>query len=99
VFEALSLERYLDAVVSADEVGRGKPDPALFLEAARRLGCAPARCVVVEDAPAGLEAARRAGMPAIGVLSSHHLALEADLVVSSLDALPPSAFDRLLARG
>ena len=99
VFEALSLERYLDAVVSADEVGRGKPDPAIFLEAARRLGCAPARCVVVEDAPAGLEAARRAGMPAIGVLSSHHLALEADLVVSSLDALPPSAFDRLLVRG
>jgi beta-phosphoglucomutase len=98
-FEALSLERYLDAVVSADEVGRGKPDPAIFLEAARRLGCAPGRCVVVEDAPAGLEAARRAGMPSIGVLSSHHLSLEADLVVPSLDALPPLAFDRLLARG
>jgi beta-phosphoglucomutase len=97
-FEVLSLGRYLDAVVSADEVGRGKPDPAIFLEAARRLGCPPGRCVVVEDAPAGLEAARRAGMPAIGVLSSHHPALEADLVVPSLDALPATAFERLLAR-
>jgi len=96
-FEALGLERYLDAVVSADEVGRGKPDPAIFLEAARRLGCAPARCVVVEDAPAGLEAARRAGIPSIGVLSSHHSLLKADLVVPSLDALSPTAFDRLLA--
>jgi beta-phosphoglucomutase len=99
VFEAIGLERYLDAVVSADEVGRGKPDPALFLEAARQLALPPERCVVVEDAPAGLEAARRAGMPAIGVLSSHHAVLEADLVVPSLEALPPRAFDALVARG
>lgn len=98
VFGVLGLERFLDAVVSADEVGRGKPDPAVFLEAARRLGLAPGRCVVVEDAPAGLEAARRGGMPAIGILSSHHPALEADLVVPSLDALPTGAFEALLAR-
>jgi HAD superfamily hydrolase (TIGR01509 family) len=98
-FEALGLERFLDAVVSADEVGRGKPDPAIFLEAARRLGLAPGRCVVVEDAPAGLEAARRAGMPSIGVLSVHHRTLEARLVVSSLESLPEGAFDDLLAPG
>ncbi len=98
VFEALALGRFLDAVVSADEVGRGKPDPAIFLEAARRLGLAPARCVVVEDAPAGLEAARRAGMASIGILSSHHPTLQADLVVASLDRLPPDAFSGLVAR-
>ena len=98
VFEALALGRFLDAVVSADEVGRGKPDPAIFLEAARRLGLAPARCVVVEDAPAGLEAARRAGMASIGVLSTHHPALQADVVVASLDQLAPNAFSELLAR-
>jgi len=57
------------------------------------------RCVVVEDAPAGLEAARRAGMPSIGVLSPHHPRLEADLTVPCLEALPPRAFDGLLARG
>ncbi len=98
VFEALALGRFLDAVVSADEVGRGKPDPAIFLEAARRLDLAPARCVVVEDAPAGLEAARRAGMASIGVLSAHHPTLRADVVVASLERLPPDAFSALLAR-
>jgi beta-phosphoglucomutase len=98
VFDVLSLERFLDAVVSADEVGRGKPDPAIFLEAARRLGLAPGRCVVVEDAPAGLEAARRAGMPSIGVLSDHHPALEADVVAPSLDALPAGAFEALVGK-
>jgi beta-phosphoglucomutase len=97
VFAALALEQSLDAVVSADDVGRGKPDTAVFLEAARRLGLAPGRCIVVEDAPAGLEAARRAGMASIGVLSSHHSALEADLVVASLDQLPPGAFSTLLS--
>jgi beta-phosphoglucomutase len=98
VFRFLRLERFLDAVVSADEVGRGKPDPAVFLEAARRLGLAPERCVVVEDAPAGLEGARRAGMASVGVLSDHHPALEADVVVPSLDAIRPGTFEALLAR-
>ncbi len=96
VLEILELGSYLDVVVSADDVGRGKPDPAIFLAAAQRLGLPPARCVVVEDAPAGLEAARRAGMRAIGVLSSHHTELSADLVVPSLEAVPEDAFEALL---
>lgn len=95
--EVLGLRRFLDAVVGADEVGRGKPDPAIFLEAARRLGIPSSRCVVVEDAPAGVEGARRAGMKSIGVLSDHHAELQADLVVASLDRLPPTAFTELLA--
>jgi len=98
VFESIApLGRYLDMVVSADEVGRGKPDPAIFLEAARRLSLPPGRCVVVEDAPAGLEGARRAGMRSIGVLSEHHPRLEADVVVPSLEALGADAFEVLLA--
>jgi beta-phosphoglucomutase len=99
VREVLSLDLWLDVVVSADEVGRGKPDPAIFLEAARRLGLQPRRCVVVEDAPAGLEGARRAGMRSIGVLSPHHARLEADLVVPALDRLPARAFESLLGEG
>jgi HAD superfamily hydrolase (TIGR01509 family) len=95
-FEALRLDRFLRTVVSADEVARGKPDPSIFLEAARRLGLPPDRCVVVEDAPAGIEGARRAGMRSIGVLSEHHPRLDADLVVPSLEALPEGAFDALL---
>ena len=98
-FESLApLGRYLDTVVSADEVGRGKPDPAIFLEAARRISLPPGRCIVVEDAPAGLEGARRAGMRSIGVLSEHHTRLQADIVVPSLEALEADAFEVLLAR-
>jgi HAD superfamily hydrolase (TIGR01509 family) len=52
----------VDAIASGDEVERGKPDPALFLLTAERLGIAPEHCVVVEDSRFGLEAARRAGM-------------------------------------
>jgi beta-phosphoglucomutase len=96
VLAVLDLGRYLQAVVSADEVGRGKPDPALFLESARRIGVPRQRCIVVEDAPAGLEGARRACMHTIGVLSHHHRQLSADLVVSSLEELPPDAFMLLL---
>jgi beta-phosphoglucomutase len=94
--EPLGLRNYFDAVVSAEEVGRGKPDPLVFLTAAERIGVAPSRCVVVEDAPAGLEGARRAGMAAIGVLSGHFAALEADVVVPSLVDLHEDDFVRLL---
>ncbi|WP_310389889.1 HAD family phosphatase [Roseateles sp.] len=59
------------AIVGGDEGLPGKPEPAIFLEAARRLGIAPAHCVVFEDAPFGIEAARRAGMRAVALCSSH----------------------------
>ncbi|MCJ0762221.1 HAD family hydrolase [Variovorax terrae] len=58
-------------VVGGDEGLPGKPEPAIFLEAARRLGAAPRHCIVFEDAPFGIEAARRAGMQAVAVCSSH----------------------------
>ncbi|MDH4449467.1 MAG: HAD family phosphatase [Rhodoferax sp.] len=57
--------------VGGDEGLPGKPEPAIFLEAARRMGVAPERCIVFEDAPLGIEAARRAGMRAVGIASSH----------------------------
>jgi len=66
---ALGLQHDFDAVVGADDVVRGKPEPDIFLAAAARLGAAPADCVVFEDAPMGLEAARRAGMRAVCVTS------------------------------
>jgi beta-phosphoglucomutase len=94
--EALGIAPLFEALVSADEVGVGKPDPAVFLAAASHVGVPKGRCVVVEDAPAGLEGARRAGMPCVGVLSSHHPVLDADVVVDSLESLPPAAFEELL---
>lgn len=59
------------AVVGGDEGLPGKPDPAISLEAATRLGVAGAACIVFEDAPFGVEAARRAGMRAVAMCSSH----------------------------
>lgn len=59
-------------VYSATQVARGKPAPDLFLFAAGHLGLAPADCVVIEDSPAGLRAARAAGMRAIGFLGGSH---------------------------
>jgi beta-phosphoglucomutase-like phosphatase (HAD superfamily) len=59
------------AIVGGDEGLPGKPQPAIFLEAARRIGVPPARCVVFEDAPFGIEAARRGGMRAVAVCSTH----------------------------
>jgi len=94
--EGLGFSPYLDAIVAAEEVEEGKPDPAIFLEAARRVDVPPGRCVVVEDSPAGLEAARRAGMRSIGIVTPHYPSLTADLVVPSLRELPPDSIDRLL---
>jgi beta-phosphoglucomutase len=95
IVEALGLGGYFGAVAAAEDVTEGKPDPQVFLVAAARLGVGPSGCVVVEDAPAGTEAARRAGMRCVGVLSSHD-GLEADIVVRTLEELPDTAFDDLL---
>ena len=65
----LGMESEFDALVGAQDVANGKPAPDLFLLAAKRMGAAPRDCVVFEDAPLGIEAARRAGMSAIAVTS------------------------------
>lgn len=67
VLAATGLAGRFAVTVSAEEVGRGKPEPDVFLEAARRLGAAPGDCVVLEDAPPGAAAARAAGMRCIAV--------------------------------
>lgn len=69
-FERFDLARQIDTVTSPADGLRGKPHPDLFSEAARRLGVAPERCLVFEDAPLGIEAARRAGMPAIALATT-----------------------------
>jgi beta-phosphoglucomutase len=95
VLAVIGLAPCFQAIVSAEDVTLGKPDPQVFLTAATRLGSAPAQSVVVEDAPAGIEAARRAGMPSIGVRRNGS-PLPANLAVSSLTDLPPDAFQSLL---
>lgn len=94
----LGLHDYFDAIISGFDLP-GKPDPAVFLKAARRIGVPPERCVVVEDAVAGVEAARRAGMKCVAVTTTNpaYTLEAADVVVERLDALPPDTFERLLA--
>lgn len=95
IAEAMNITHFFDALTSAEDVTRGKPDPQVYLVAASRVGASPAQSIVIEDAPAGVEGAKRAGMKRIGVRSSHG-ELEADIVVDSLEALSHDAFDRLL---
>ncbi|MFF9769479.1 HAD family hydrolase [Streptomyces sp. NPDC014636] len=82
------------ALISADDVTRGKPDPEPYLLAARQLGVDPAHCVVFEDAPAGLRAGRAAGMTTVALATTHQATeLDADLVVTDLSALSALATD------
>ena len=98
ILEVLSAEQLFDAIVSAEDVHRGKPDPEVFQVAASRVGAQPGSSIVVEDAVAGVEAARRAGMHSIGVSrSGKHL--PADVVVKSLEELKADAFEVLLTGG
>jgi HAD superfamily hydrolase (TIGR01509 family) len=96
ILAVLGTAHCFQGITSAEDVRRGKPDPEVYLVAASRLGVRPARCVVVEDAAAGIEGARRAGMRSIGVdRSGKHLA--ADIMAKSLDLPGGDAFDRLVA--
>ena len=97
VLEGLSATHIFQGIVSADDVHRGKPDPEVFLTAASRVGVSPDRCIVVEDAVAGVQGARSAGMKSIGV-NRNGKQLPADIVVQSLDLLDSDAFDTLLQR-
>ncbi|MFM2036670.1 MAG: hypothetical protein RL459_1935 [Pseudomonadota bacterium] len=70
-FSHLKMRVRPESVVGGDEGLPGKPEPAIFLEAARRMKAETSRCIVFEDAPFGIEAARRAGMKAVAICTSH----------------------------
>lgn len=92
-----------DACSCAEDTTRGKPDPQVFLVAAKKLGVPPGRCVVVEDAVAGVEAARAGGMKCIAVsFVGHHpeeklRAAGADLVVKTLESISVESVRQLLS--
>lgn len=79
-------------LITSDDVRAGKPDPECYLVAAARLDCTPARCLVVEDAPAGVAAGRAAGMPVLGVLTTYRH-LDADLTARDLSTVDIRADD------
>jgi len=96
--DELGLRDYFDALVSGVDLP-GKPEPALFLKVARLLDVPPEYCIVVEDAVAGVEAAKRAGMKCVAVTTTNpaEALTAADVVVERLDALAADAFQRLVA--
>jgi len=96
--ELSGLDRLLRATVSSEEVARGKPSPDVYLEAARRLGVAPARCAAVEDSHSGISSARAAGMRVVAIPNATYLPgaealAEADLVLPSLLELTAGAIE------
>ncbi|RYY53751.1 MAG: beta-phosphoglucomutase family hydrolase [Chitinophagaceae bacterium] len=71
VLDGLGIRHYFDAIVSADDVTKSKPDPETFLRCAEHLGVHPSECLVFEDVPKGVESARSAGMDALVILGIH----------------------------
>ncbi len=100
VLDVLNLRPFFRDIVSGDDVQHGKPAPDIFLEAARRAGQVPPRCVVFEDAVVGIQAARAGGMQVVAVTTTSPAALlaEADLVVDRLDHLSVPAVAGLVQR-
>jgi len=80
-------ERFGDDVFSASNVAHGKPAPDLFLWAAETMGAAPADCLVIEDSPAGVQAAKAAGMRVFGFTGGAHCGAGADAVFDDMAAL------------
>ncbi|MFH1719240.1 MAG: HAD family phosphatase [Planctomycetota bacterium] len=98
VLERVQVRGYFDACVAGEEVTAGKPAPDTFLKAARKLALPPDRCVVVEDAVQGVDAAKAAGMAVVAVTTTRDRAAltRADVIVESLAKLRADDFTRLL---
>ena len=92
------------AIVAMEDTRRGKPDPEVFLLGAKKLGVPPERCIVLEDAPVGIQAAKAGGMRAVGVTFINHHPAEklreagADWVVPSLEEVSIAKLLALLNR-
>ncbi|MEO6095251.1 MAG: HAD family phosphatase [Fibrobacteria bacterium] len=97
--DILGLGRYFTAIVSAEDVTLGKPDPQVFLKAAGEIARRPSRCVVFEDAPMGVQAALAGGMKAVGVAGTHGAATlsGAHRIVARLDELQVGDLEALFA--
>jgi beta-phosphoglucomutase len=80
ILKNIEMEKYFDTIIDGTKVSQAKPDPEVFLMGARELNLAPSECVVFEDAEAGIEAAKRAGMRAIGI-GSPQILNKADKVI------------------
>ena len=97
IFDAIGLRPYFQAVITAEDVSRGKPDPEVFLKSASRIGIPAHHCVVFEDAHVGIEAGLAAGARVIAVATTHPLAelSQANLAVDGLEQVSWECFSGL----
>jgi beta-phosphoglucomutase family hydrolase len=99
VLDGLRIRAYFDAIVTGPDVTHSKPDPEIFLLAARRLGASPGHCVVFEDSVSGIEAAKRAGCHCVALATTHStdelLALHPDRVIPDFAAIAVQELHRL----
>ena len=97
IFDAIGVRAYFAAVVTAEDVSRGKPDPEVFLKGAEKIGRDPRYCVVFEDAHVGIEAGLAAGSRVIAVATTNPLETlgKADLAVASLEDVDWDNFSAL----
>lgn len=86
ILRKVKLDKIMDAIISGDDIKKGKPDPEVFLTAADGLGIEPNECIVFEDAVLGVEAAKRARMVCVGIdrYNNPSRLAKADIVVSDL---------------
>ena len=100
IMESIAIADMFDAIIGSEDTTKSKPDPDTFLQAADRLGLKPERCVVVEDAVAGVEAAKAAHMAVVAVTNtcSRGLLTKANMIVDSLSQLGTRDFEELLLR-
>ena len=88
VLDKFKIREYFDVIVSGEDVKTGKPDPMIYALASERLGVEPGKCVVLEDAKNGIEAAKSAGCKCIGVIDLNELPQDfskADMILNSLE--------------
>jgi beta-phosphoglucomutase len=95
ILEKLDITKYFDAVVDGNATEKGKPDPELFLIAARKLGLPASDLLVVEDAASGVQAAKAGGFRALGLGDPKALA-QADRVVQDLSKITLAGFEEML---
>ena len=86
IIKQVRIDHLLDAVIDGHQIENSKPDPEVFLLASKKVGIPPAQCLVIEDAVAGIESARRAGMKALGIGTKDRLP-NADTVIPNLSAI------------
>ncbi|RED54866.1 beta-phosphoglucomutase [Cohnella phaseoli] len=94
ILDRLRIKGYFDAIIDGTKIAKAKPDPEVFLEGAKAVGVEPSRCIVFEDAVAGIEAAKNARMKCVGV-GRADLLRAADLVIPSFVGVDLSLLDKL----